>query len=292
MSLRTQMSAPAELCPRAFARVTGFAHAAAGLMIPDSKRAMVQARLARRLAATGHASFESYLDHVEGPEGLAERHRMISALTTNVTSFFREPHHFEILSSRVIPASRTRLREGARVRFWSAGCSTGQEAYSIALSLLREIPDAADRDVRILATDIDRDVLGRARDGVFDETQMRILPSDLRSKYFEATGGQWRAGAALRALVSFRELNLIEPWPMRSEFDAIFCRNVVIYFSEETQRSLWPRFAGALRPGGHLFLGHSERVHAPALHGLVPDGVTSYRRAGSRPDIHVAQGGT
>ena len=206
----------------------------------------------------------------------AERRRMISALSTNVTSFFREAHHFDILKSEVLPPL---LRDNARIRIWSAGCSTGQEAYSIALALLEVEPDASRRDIRILASDIDDDVVAGAREAVYPEAQLRRLPAALRSRHFHpAQEGHIRAGADLRRLVCVRRLNLLGDWPMTGKFDAIFCRNVVIYFDTPTQARLWKRFSNLLNPGGWQFLGHSERVQEAAAAGFRRAGVTAYRK--------------
>ncbi|MGI1661639.1 CheR family methyltransferase [Palleronia sp. KMU-117] len=272
----------APLAPAHFARVAAIARREAGLQIPDVKAPMVQSRLARRLRALGVARIEDYLDFVEAADGQAERLELVAALTTNVTQFFRERHHFDTLRTSVLPGLVARARAGGRVRIWSAGCSTGQEAYSIAVELLRAAPDAGQLDLRVLATDIDRHVLDEARKGLYPRAAVASLPAaDIAT-----LGVPGPADAAidirpaLRELVSFRALNLLDPWPMRCPFDAIFCRNVVIYFDTDTQRRLWPRFAAALTPGGWLFLGHSERVQDGAAPDLAGAGVTTYRRAG------------
>ncbi len=262
-----------------FRRVRQLAERAAGLSIPESKRAMVQSRLSRRLRATGITAFGTYLDLVERPDGQEERNHMVSALTTNVSHFFRENHHFETFTAEVIPELQARAASGAPVRLWSAGCSTGQEPYSIAMTLLSAWPEAAKSDVRILATDIDRPVLDRARAGVFDARQVSQVPDLLRQRYFRQTGSEMLTIVPLlQDMIAFRSLNLLDPWPMRQAFDAVFCRNVVIYFSEARQAQLWPRFRDSLRPGGWLFLGHSERVANPDALGLISSGVTTYRR--------------
>jgi chemotaxis protein methyltransferase CheR len=277
-----------DLDPAQFARVAAIARREAGLQIPEVKAPMVQSRLARRLRALGVTRIEDYLDFVEAAEGQAERLELVAALTTNVTQFFRERHHFDTLRTAILPGLVARARAGGRVRIWSAGCSTGQEPYSIAVELLRAAPDAAKLDLRILATDIDRHVLTEARKGSYPRAAAASLPpADLA-----ALGAASPDAAtidirpALRDLVSFRALNLLDPWPMRGAFDVIFCRNVVIYFDADTQRRLWPRFASALIPGGWLFLGHSERVQEGAAPDLTGAGVTTYRRTG-----HLRDGG-
>ena len=266
----------------AFARVARLAQTAAGLSIPDSKRTMVQSRLTRRLKATGIPDFSTYLDLVESRDGDAEREHMVSALTTNVSHFFREDHHFETLREQVIPGLLARARLGGKIRIWSAGCSTGQEPYTIAMTLLEASSTVEQLDVRILATDIDAKVLAAAKLGQYDERQVQPIPPALLSKYFsrDRSGQETRfeAGDRLRSLIRFRQLNLMAPWPMKGFFDAIFCRNVVIYFSDQTQSTLWPRFHEKLVPGGWFFLGHSERMQDARANGFEMVGVTTYRR--------------
>jgi chemotaxis protein methyltransferase CheR len=258
--------------------IAAIAEADAGIVIAGEKASMVQSRLAARLRALGMTHFREYLDYIEGDDGVDERREMISALTTNVSHFFREPHHFDVLRNQVLPPLVDRVRRGGRVRIWSAGCSRGQEACSIAMAILELLPDAAERDVRILATDIDRSVLQDAAAGTYDIPSLAPVPPRLRDRYFAPADGGLSAGPELRAMVRFRELNLHGPWPMTGFFDVVFCRNVVIYFSAERQAALWPRFARAIAPGGWLFVGHSERVSPGA--GFEVAGVTAYRRAG------------
>lgn len=266
-----------------FARIASIAKREAGLTIPKAKIAMVQSRLLRRLSATDLDNFDAYLSFVENADGSRELENMISALTTNVSHFFREQHHFETLRDQVLPDLIARARAGQSVRLWSAGCSSGQEPYSIAMTLLDAFPQASDFDIRILATDVDRAILARARAGEFDQRQMDNVSEDQRKRYFEVSSGDseatWRPGPAIRALVSFRHLNLIRDWPMKMQFDAIFCRNVVIYFNDETQKALWPRFAAALKPTGWFFLGHSERIHPKESALFQACGVTTYKRS-------------
>jgi chemotaxis protein methyltransferase CheR len=206
---------------------------------------------------------------------------MLSALTTNVTRFFREPHHFEHLSAHVLPPLLESARRGGRVRLWSAACSTGPEPYSMALTVLSLEPNAASLDVRILASDIDPRVVEEGRRGVYPVAALAEAPAALRKRHFATIGGDERRGLQasdeLRRLVVFRTLNLNGVWPMPGKFHAIFCRNVVIYFDEQTQQTVWSKFAGKLERGGVLYIGHSERVTGPAASRFVSDGVTAYR---------------
>ncbi|WP_343078861.1 protein-glutamate O-methyltransferase [Ostreiculturibacter nitratireducens] len=261
------------------AAIAAIAHAEAGIVIAPGKTSMVQSRLAKRLRALSLQDYASYIALVESAEGAEERRRMISSLTTNVSHFFREAHHFELLREKTLPPLISRLRRGGRARIWSAGCSTGQEAYSIAMTMLDMAPDVATQDFRILATDIDPVVIVTGRTAVFESTACETIPPNLRQKFLEPVPGGMRIAAAARRLVSFRELNLHGAWPMKGRFDAIFCRNVVIYFDAQSQRKLWPRFAAALLPDGWLFVGHSERVPTVPAMGFETVGITTYRLA-------------
>jgi chemotaxis protein methyltransferase CheR len=262
-----------------FNRISQMIYADAGIHLAEGKAALVYARLAKRLRGLRMQAFSDYCDLVSSPEGASERQEMLTSLTTNVTRFFREPHHFEHLKTHVLPPLAQRR---ARARFWSAACSTGQEPYSIAFTLLSLWPDAAKHDVKILATDIDRNVLAAAEAGVYAENLLEGVSVDMRRRFFEPAGAEFRVIAEARRLITFRPLNLIEAWPMQGQFDAIFCRNVVIYFDEPTQQGIWEKFAPRLAPEGALYIGHSERVTGPAAARLRSDGVSTYRLAGGR----------
>jgi chemotaxis protein methyltransferase CheR len=259
-----------------FRTIAATLHAAAGIALPESKATLVYSRLAKRLRALGLESFRQYCALVTGEGGLDERQQMIVALTTNVTRFFREPHHFDHLKEKVLPPLLADARRGGQVRIWSAGCSNGQEAYSIALTILSMMPDAAEFDVRILATDIDINMLAEGRAGRYSSAIVSAVPDALRSRWFERDGDDWRVAEPMRRMVTFNELNLIGDWPMRRQFQAIFCRNVVIYFEEETQAQVFNRFVPLLSPQGRLYIGHSERVCGPAADRFQTDGVTTY----------------
>jgi len=269
-----------------FSRISSMIHDDAGIYLPETKAALVYARLAKRLRALNLEAFEDYCNLVESPAGKQERGEMLAALTTNVTRFYREPHHFEHLKTQVLPPLIRDAQRGGRIRVWSAACSSGQEPYSAALTILSLWPDAAASDVRVLATDIDPHILDAGAKGVYSETLIENVPVDQRKRFFETLTidgkPHWRVGPALRALVSFRQLNLIENWPMNGTFDAIFCRNVVIYFDEPTQQRLWANFVPRLGPRGALYIGHSERVTGPATQALASDGVSTYRHKGAQ----------
>jgi chemotaxis protein methyltransferase CheR len=260
-----------------FRRIAATLYDAAGIAITESKATLVYSRLAKRLRALGLESFRDYCALVSGQEGVDERQQMIVALTTNVTRFFREPHHFEHLKSQVLPPLLAAARRGGSVRIWSAGCSNGQEPYSIALTILSLMPEAPDFDVRILATDIDTQMIAEGREGLYGAAAMAPVPGDMRARWFEREGERWRVAEPLRRLVTFNELNLMGAWPMKRQFDAIFCRNVVIYFDEPTQARVFSRFLPLLTREGRLYIGHSERLCGEAADRLDTEGVTTYR---------------
>jgi chemotaxis protein methyltransferase CheR len=275
------------LTTRDFERIAAIVHAEAGILLQSNKMNLVYSRLAKRLRMLKLSSFKEYCALVADPEAHAERGAMIRALTTNVTRFFREPHHFEHLKASLLPALRATAMQGGRVRLWSAGCSSGQEPYSMALTLLSVLPDACSYDVKILATDIDENMIEKGRSGIFDASTIADVPLDMRQRWFtplEGRGGAMQAGEELRTLVTFKKLNLIGAWPIKNRFDAIFCRNVVIYFDSDTQTTLWSRIVPLLTPSGALYIGHSERVSGPAEKLLVSDGITTYQPQGWRPN--------
>lgn len=259
-----------------FRQIAGILREDAGIALNEAKAPLVYARLVKRLRALGLESFRAYCLLIGSPDGVEERRRMTSALTTNVTRFFREPHHFEHLAKEVLPGLIDRARRGGRVRLWSAGCSTGQEPYSIALTVLKALPNAHCLDFKILATDIDPEVLRQGKAGSYPEAAVdQIAPADLE-RWFESSPGGWQTSEPLRRLIAFKQLNLIGQWPMRGPFDVVFCRNTVIYFDDELQAQVWGKISGMVAPGGSLYIGHSERVTgAPAFE---PVGMTIYRK--------------
>jgi chemotaxis protein methyltransferase CheR len=268
---------------RDFRRIAEIFREDAGIALPEIKAPLVYSRLVKRLRALGLETFKRYCTFVESEEGAAEREHMIAALTTNITRFFREPHHFEHLKHNVLPSLVEGVRRGEPLRIWSAGCSSGEEPYSIALTVLSVMPDADRLDVKILATDINKDVLAAGHQGVYPESAIAQLSRQQRANWFvpsrdSGSEKMWRAGEALRALVSFRELNLMSEWPIKRSYQAIFCRNVAIYFEDKAQTQIWHRLAGVLAPGGCLYVGHSERVNG-ATEKFKLDGFTTYRLA-------------
>ncbi len=269
------------LDPDSFQAIADLAYSESGLRLAEEKVPMIQSRLRHRLRALGLNDFGQYSEYVRSADGAEERRQLISALTTNVSHFFRETHHFEQLQD-IARAALPRLRKGGRFRIWSAGCSNGQEPLSAAIALLEDMPEIRKYDVRILATDIDSQVIRNARTAFYPDRLADGLPSLLRKKYFtrgkdsEGTSGL-TATDTVTSLITYRELNLMDNWPMKGPFDLIFCRNVVIYFDIATQNTLWPRFRRMLHPDGALMLGHSERIASPTDYGFAADGGTAYR---------------
>ena len=261
-----------------FHAIARLLHEETGITMPEGKATLLYSRLGKRLRALGMTEFRPYCALVADPAQTEERGRMIRALTTNVTRFFREPHHFDHLRDVVLPPLLKAAERGNKVRIWSAACSTGQEPYSLALTILKVLPTAAKLDVRVLATDIDTTVLEHASQGQYSADALAGLPNDLRARWFERKDAEWKAGDTLRGLISFRPLNLIGTWPMRGPFDVIMCRNVVIYFGEDTQTEIWRRFTPLLTPTGFLYIGHSERVTGPAAKCFNSTGITTYQR--------------
>jgi chemotaxis protein methyltransferase CheR len=243
-----------------FRRIRDLVQDVSGIVLADIKRDLVYGRLAPRLRKLGYRSFADYLKCLEGPDGHDEQIALLNALTTNLTGFFREKHHFDRLAGEFLPRLMQEKRD-RRLRIWSAGCSSGQEPYTIAMVMRRVVTDLARWDALILATDIDSNMVAQAREGSYDESVAESIPPDYRR--FTETGEDGRIAMAdsLKSLIRFRRLNLIGEWPMAGPFDAIFCRNVVIYFDKDTQRVLFDRYANMLRPGGWLFIGHSETLH-------------------------------
>jgi len=257
----------------------------AGISLSPVKRALVCARLSKRLRELGIGSFAEYYAYLisQGP-GSDEYQAMINCITTNKTDFFREPHHFDFLREHVFPNLKERVRHGCppRLRIWSAGCSTGEEPYTIAIALREHFGPLTGWDVRILASDIDTDVLGKAEAGLYALDRIEGIPEALKRRYFLRGSGEWngycRVRPELQQLITFRQVNLIEtPWPMRAQFDLIFCRNVLIYFNRETQQKIVTGMAELLGEEGYLFLGHSENADWAPSH-LFPLGNTIYRR--------------
>jgi chemotaxis protein methyltransferase CheR len=258
----------------------------AGICLKDSKRMLVQARLAKRLRNLGFASYGAYFDYVSQPANGEERGELVNCITTNKTDFFRENHHFEFLAKQVIRQAERLPASGGlrRLRLWSAGCSSGEEPYSMAITILETLGSSRGWDIKILASDIDTGVLAKAEAGIYEGERLGGIAEPLVRKYFRRLDGGERFAVKenLKELIRFRRINFADAaWPVRTRFDAIFCRNVIIYFDRPTQQRLLERLAAYLEPSGYLMMGHSENLYW-INNLLVSQGNTIYQlRAGA-----------
>ena len=274
-----------EFTTRDFRKIAEIMRGECGIVLGDNKANLVYSRLVKRLRALHIESFRDYCDFIVSEDGADERRSMIAAMTTNVTKFFRETHHFEYLREKVLPRLASEARAGRRVRIWSAGCSSGEEPFSIAMTVLAAFPDAATFDVKILATDLDHNMIAHGRAGLYDGSAAESIPKDYKKFYSANEDGKdprIQMSDKLRSLIRFNELNLLGAWPMKSGFDVIFCRNVMIYFDDATQFELCRRFSDLLPHGGTLCIGHSERAEVDRL-PLDVTGQTTYLKNGKRP---------
>jgi chemotaxis protein methyltransferase CheR len=244
-----------------FQRIAELAGRYTGIVLGDHKRDMVYGRIARRVRKLNLFSFTHYLDYLEA-NTTQELSCFINVITTNLTSFFRENHHFDYLEKTVLPELRKKNATAKRLRIWSAGCSSGQEPYSIAMTLLKaSMP--SDWDIKILATDLDSDVLAKAKQAVYSIADVDGLNDATIKGSFQHSSNnkEVKIKEKVSKYIHFKRLNLLENWPMSGPFDVIFCRNVVIYFDKPTQKILFNRYADMLSIGGYLFIGHSENLN-------------------------------
>jgi chemotaxis protein methyltransferase CheR len=248
-----------------FAFLSDFVYRHCGIVLGEHKRQLVQGRLLRRLRALDLEGFDAYVDLLRTDPD-SELGELASAISTNVTSFFREMHHYDLLVEQLLPCWLEEKKNSGRLRIWSAGCSTGEEPYALAMVLAEALERTGSKvDARILATDLSPQALGAARAGTYPLERMGGISDARRARWFLRGEGAYEGLACvhprLRELVTIQPLNLLKEWPMRGPFDAIFCRNVVIYFDKPTKQRLFERYAGLLEQGGYLFLGHSESMY-------------------------------
>ncbi|MGP8154862.1 MAG: CheR family methyltransferase [Smithella sp.] len=275
-----------KLSSQQFDKISRLVYQVSGIDLHEGKEELVKARLLKRLRHLRISDFDHYLKYLANDKSKIEVGAMVDVLTTNKTNFFRESDHLDFLRDEIVPG----LSKGP-IRIWSAGCSSGEEPYSIAIVLSQSIPEIEKRDVRILATDISDRMMEQARQGLYDGESLRSVSPQLKHKYFKnaEVGGvrKYRVVPILQSMVCFAKLNLMEEWPMRGAFDVIFCRNVMIYFDKPTQENLVRRFWSMLREGGYLLVGHSEsltflahdyRYLKPAVYQKVKSPATSYRK--------------
>jgi len=235
-----------------------------GISLSEAKRNLVYGRLAKRLRKIKISEFGTYIKLLESNEGKDELANFTNAITTNLTSFFRENHHFDYLKSNVLPGLLRDNADTKKIRVWSAGCSTGEEPYSIAMAIREVIPESKNWDIRILATDLDTNVLAHAKAGIYTLERLNNVSDNRMKKWFLRGKGANQDSVKIRSelqqLISFKQLNLMKDWPMKNQFDIIFCRNVVIYFDKPTQKILFKRYHDVLKNTGHMFIGHSETL--------------------------------
>ncbi len=251
-----------------FKKIAKLIYDYSGIHLKESKKHLVRARLRKRLIDLNLGSFEEYSERVLKDKTGKELSYLIQAISTNVTSFFRGPQHFDFIENTVLPRVVRRLRSSANeyAHFWSAACSTGQEPYSLAITLLENIDNIANFDLKILATDISREVVNTAKRGVYEKKHLKNVSPEIVNKYFthfQRPDGtdRYKVKKSVRKLVRFGTLNLKkQTFPFSKKFDLIFSRNVLIYFDEAMTRNLAKKFYRNLRPGGNLILGHSESL--------------------------------
>ena len=235
-----------------------------GIVVSDDKFDMFYSRLSRRVRQLGLKDFSEYCDLISNETEEREVLELVNALTTNLTAFFRENHHFEYLTHTLVPEFLQRNRESRRLRIWSAGCSTGEEPYSLSIALRESLPETGGWDVRILATDIDSAVLAKAADAIYPIERVAGVEQGRLRRWFQRgrgdRSGMVRLKPEIKSLIEFHQLNLIQEWAMSEPMDAIFCRNVMIYFDKKTKAKLVERYANTLCDGGYLFIGHSESL--------------------------------
>ena len=269
---------------RDFARISQLIHREAGIVLEQNKRMLAYSRIAPLVRRSGRQTFKEYLDLIEQDQ--AEQTKAIASLTTNHTYFNRESHHFEHFAEHVRPGLVRRAESGETVRIWSAGCSSGEEIYTLLMVLLGEDRSAgralSKRKVVALASDLADHAVRAAAEAVYSAESLSKIPAPLRENWCEKVkgldAGKLSISSDIKQMVRFRQLNLLRPWPFNSQFDLIFCRNVMIYFDRPTKEQLVLNFARQLKPGAHLYIGHSERVSGPATDLLEAVGTTIYRR--------------
>jgi chemotaxis protein methyltransferase CheR len=258
-----------------FKRLTAMAYDISGIVLGDQKKELVYSRVSRRIRKLGLKNFAQYCKYLDANQ-TSEVNEFVNSITTNLTSFFRESHHFEYLAKELIPQWK-KQDKSKPIRIWSSACSTGPEPYSIAITLYKNMM-VKQHDIKILATDLDSDVLKKGREGVYPLTEIEQLPRDYLSCFQQNSGtAMGMVKSDIKALIQFNRLNLLGPWPMTAKFDVIFCRNVVIYFNKETQKELFERLADQLNDGGYLFIGHSETLHGMTSR-FEPKGRTIYQK--------------
>lgn len=264
-----------------FKKISSMSYAMSGIVLSDAKQEMAYSRIARRVRALKLKNFEEYLRLLHKPSpgsiGTEETEHFLNAITTNLTSFFREGHHFEFLSDIAIPDLLKIHKNDRRIRVWCCAASTGEEPYSIAMAFRESVPNIESWDIKILATDIDSDVVAKAAAGLYRKSSLDDMSPTRLKRWFTETESGYQVDPKLRSLLTFKTLNLLHDWPMSGPFDVIFCRNVIIYFDKHTQRKLFQRMDTLMPSGRYLFIGHSESLLQVSKH-FTSRGGTVYQR--------------
>lgn len=264
---------------RDFNRISSYALREFGLSLDKTKKHLVYSRLTKRLRANNLSSFKNYCELLEGPSENSERSDFLSSMTTNVTQFYREDHHFDFLKKDYVKKLEVLAKAGEKVRIWSAGCSAGQEVYTLAFTLLESFPNASKYDVKILGTDIDSAILEKATNATYPLSQISQIPTTIQKRFISRNEDSvFSINPEVKEIVSFAQLNLIDKWPLKCQFDLIMCRNVAIYFDQNTQERLWRRFSDHLKKDAYLIVGHSERISGSATQFIRPAGITTYQK--------------
>ena len=256
-----------------FQSIAKIAYEVTGIVLGEHKKDLVYSRISRRIRTLKLTNFDDYI-HVIQDQNDQEFTSFVYSITTNLTSFFRELHHFDFLKSTALPELK---KKGKAPLIWSAGCSTGEEPYSIAITLDGFYPGGGFGGAKVLATDLDSNVLDTGRSGIYEGARIEGLDKDLKKKYFKFNNDQVAVNDKLKKNIQFNRLNLLGPWPMRKKFDIIFCRNVIIYFNKATQKELFIRYSKILNENGYLIIGHSESLHG-VLDQFESLGKTIYRK--------------
>lgn len=263
-----------DLTDQQFTFITQIIYDRVGIVLTPQKRDMVYGRLTRRLRELKMNDFNSYCNLLKSPQSEQEIHHLVNAITTNLTRFFREGHHLEHLNEHL---KELAMQKQSRVRLWSAGCSSGMEPYSMAMVLQSVLKNSAISDAKILATDIDTKMLEIGNSGIYAASDIDEVPEPYRKSFKMTADGKCQMGSEIQNLIAFKQLNLLQKFPMKGPFDAIFCRNVVIYFDTQTKENIFRRMAQIIKPGGFLYIGHSESMKNISEFNLV--GRTIYQRS-------------
>ncbi|BCE00850.1 CheR family methyltransferase [Marinicellulosiphila megalodicopiae] len=256
-----------------FQSIAKIAYEVTGIVLGEHKKDLVYSRISRRIRSLKLHNFDEYINVIEDNNS-SEFTSFVNSITTNLTSFFREPHHFDFLKETALPALK---KKGKTPLIWSAGCSTGEEPYSIAMTLDNFYGGNTFGGAKILATDLDSNVIDTGRCGIYDASRIEALDTKIKQKYFKHLNDEVAVSDKLKPVIQFNRLNLLGPWPMKKKFDIIFCRNVIIYFNKETQLELFKRYQDALNPNGYLIIGHSENLHG-VTDNFISLGKTIYQK--------------